>query len=37
MTVALEKVKGRCKLGDLRYPRDLRTRSVAIVRFMGGF
>lgn len=37
MTVALGKVKGRCKLRDLRYSRGLRTRIVAIVKFMGGF
>lgn len=37
MTVALEKVKGRCKLRDLISSRDLRTRIVAIVRFIGGF
>lgn len=37
MTVALGKVKGRCKLRDSRYSRGLRTRIVAIVKFMGGF
>lgn len=37
MIVALEKVMGRCKLRDLRYSRDLRSRTVAIGRFMGVF
>lgn len=37
MTVALEKVKGTCKLRDLISSRDLRTRIVAVIRFMGGF
>jgi len=37
MTVAFGKVNGRCKLRGLRYSRELRTRIVAIARFMGGF
>lgn len=37
MTVALENIKDRCKLRDLRYSRDLRTMTVAIRRFMDGF
>lgn len=37
MTVALEKVKGRCKLRDLRYSRDPTMSIVAIVRLMVGF
>lgn len=37
MTVALENIKDRRKLRDLRYSRDLRTMTVAIRRLMDGF
>lgn len=37
MAVALEQVMGRCELRNLRHSRDLRSRTVAIGRFMGMF